>query len=47
MQLSSLNVSKNEQGKTWGQHHANYEEHVTEPFVQFLCSAFHKSVAMS
>ncbi|KAK0453964.1 hypothetical protein EV421DRAFT_1897953 [Armillaria borealis] len=35
-----LNVGKNEQGKTWGQHHANYEEHVTEPFAQFLCSAF-------
>ncbi|KAK0497616.1 hypothetical protein EDD18DRAFT_1104176 [Armillaria luteobubalina] len=35
-----LNIGKNADGLTWGQYHPNYQEHVTDPFTQFLCSTF-------
>ncbi|KAK0473804.1 hypothetical protein EDD18DRAFT_1368562 [Armillaria luteobubalina] len=35
-----LNVGKNEDGLTWGQHHPNYQEHVADSFTQFLCSTY-------
>ncbi|KAK0494282.1 hypothetical protein EDD18DRAFT_1107311 [Armillaria luteobubalina] len=31
-----LNIGKNEDGLTWGQHHPNYQEHVADSFAQFL-----------
>ncbi|KAK0214507.1 hypothetical protein IW262DRAFT_1300593 [Armillaria fumosa] len=35
-QTFCLNIGKNEDGLTWGQHHPNYQEHVMDPFTQFL-----------
>ncbi|KAK0500983.1 hypothetical protein EDD18DRAFT_1101951 [Armillaria luteobubalina] len=37
---AGLNVGKNADGLTWGQYHPNYQEHITDPFAQFLCSTF-------
>ncbi|KAK0492872.1 hypothetical protein EDD18DRAFT_1108483 [Armillaria luteobubalina] len=37
-----LNVGKNADGLTWGKYHPNYQEHVTDPFTQFLCSTFYQ-----
>ncbi|KAK0484129.1 hypothetical protein EDD18DRAFT_1112181 [Armillaria luteobubalina] len=33
---AGLNVGKNEDRLTWGQHHPNYQEHMADSFAQFL-----------
>ncbi|KAK0479083.1 hypothetical protein EDD18DRAFT_1364410 [Armillaria luteobubalina] len=34
-QTLCLNIGKNEDGLTWGQHHPNYQEHMADSFAQF------------